>query len=140
MKGEKEKWICPRFNSQISILVAYPHLYLTFSEGNIGAPRSSDPANERYCLSRAKNHFKNIGCGGTTGLNLPLNRHTDIIILVVIRILLGITLFGKPSDYLMNVMQLRCEETYHCVELRDDSQNRVSSTQSHDINRKKKYQ
>ena len=86
----------------------YPHLYLTFSEGNIGGPRASDPANERPCLSQAKNHFKNIGCGGEKMRNLALNRHTDIIILLGIP--LGITLFGKPSDYLMNVMQLRCEK------------------------------
>ena len=27
----------------------------------------------------------------------------------IVYILLGITLFGEPSDYLMNVMQLRCD-------------------------------
>ena len=79
MKGEKEVDL-PRFNSQISIFGMHPHLHLTFSEGNIGAARSSDPANERPCLSRAKNHFKNIGCGGEKMRNLALNRHTDIII------------------------------------------------------------
>ena len=95
--------------TQITILGVRRRVYLTFSEGNIGAPRSSDPANERSCLSQVKNNFKNIGCGGAHALNLPLNRHTDIIILLYMY--LGITLFGEPSDYLMNVMQLRCEKT-----------------------------
>ena len=58
----------------------FPRVYLTFSDGNIGAARSSDPANERPRLSHDKNHFTNIGCGGEGGLNLALNRHTDIII------------------------------------------------------------
>ena len=40
--------------TQISILGVHPLLYLTFSEGNIGAARSSDPANERSCLSQPK--------------------------------------------------------------------------------------
>ena len=30
--------------------------------------------------------------------------------IIYIGIPLGITLFGEPSDYLMNVMQLRCEK------------------------------
>ena len=67
--------------TQISILGVFPRVHLTFSEGNIRGARSSDPASERSSLSHDKNHFKNIGCGGTTGLNLALNRHTDIIIL-----------------------------------------------------------
>ena len=46
--------------TQISILGVYPRVHITFSDGNIGAPRSNDPANERPCLSRDKNHFKNI--------------------------------------------------------------------------------
>ena len=37
--------------------------------------------------------------------NEPLNRYTDIIILI--HIPLGITLFEEPSDYLMIVMRLR---------------------------------
>ena len=95
--------------TQISILGVHPLLYLTFSEGNIRGAGSNDPANERYCLSQVKNHFKNIGCGGVHGLNLAPNSDTDIIILVYISI--GFTLFGEPSDYLMNVMQLRCDYT-----------------------------
>ena len=66
--------------TQISILGVYPRVHLTFSEGNIRGPRSSDPANERSCLSQEKTHFKNIGCGGEKMRNLALNRHTDIII------------------------------------------------------------
>ena len=93
--------------TQISILGVHPRVHLTFSEGNIRGPRSSDPPNERYCLSQAKNHFKNIGCGGEKGRNQALNSDTDIIILVYKSI--GFTLFGEPSDYLMNVMQLRCD-------------------------------
>ena len=81
MKGEKEVDLPKVQLTQISIFRVYPPVYLTFSEGNIGAPRSSDPANERSCLSQIKNHFKNIGCGGEGGYNLPPNSHTDIIIL-----------------------------------------------------------
>ena len=88
--------------TQISILGVHPRVHLTFSEGNIGSTRSSDPANERSCLSHPKNHFKNIGCGGEKMRNLALNCHTDIIIVF--------TLFGEPSDYLMNVMQLGCDQ------------------------------
>ena len=36
--------------------------------------------------------------------------HRYGIIILLLRIPLGITLFGEPSDYLMNVMQLRCDE------------------------------
>ena len=37
--------------TQISILGVHPRVHLTFSEGNIRGAGSSDPANERYCLS-----------------------------------------------------------------------------------------
>ena len=90
--------------TQISNFAVRPHVWLTFSWGNIGSTFTSDSANERYCLSQEIPGVRNIGCGGTRGLNLPLNRHIDIIYI------LGYTLFEEPCDYLMNVMQLRCEK------------------------------
>ena len=84
MKGEKKLDLPKVQLTQISILGVHPRVHLTFSEGNIGAARASDPPNERYCLSQAKNHFKNIGCGGEKIRNLALNRHTDIIMVIYI--------------------------------------------------------
>ena len=78
--------IWSQFDSEIIILGVHPRVHLTFSEGNIGSTRSSDPANERSCLSHLKNHFKNIGCGGEKGRNQALNSDTDIIILVYISV------------------------------------------------------
>ena len=69
--------------TQISILGVHPRVHLTFSEGNIGAARASDPPNERSCLSHRKNSLQNIGCGGEKMRNLTLNRHTDIIIVLL---------------------------------------------------------
>ena len=74
--------IWSQFDSEIIILGVHPLVHPTFSEGNIGSTQSSDPANERSCLSHLKNHFKNIGCGGAHGLNLAPNSDTDIIILL----------------------------------------------------------
>ena len=82
MKGEKKLDLPKVQLTQISISGVYPHVWLTFSEGNIGVTQESDPANERSCLSQAQNRFKNIGCGGEKMRNLALNSHTDIIILV----------------------------------------------------------
>ena len=55
-----------------------PPLYLTFSEGSRRGPGSTDPPNETSNWSHDHPTFKNICCGGAPGLNLPLNRHTDI--------------------------------------------------------------
>ena len=66
------------------IFAVHPPLYLTFSEGSRGSTRSTEPANETSNRSHDRPTFENIRCGGTTGLNLPLNRHTDIIVSISI--------------------------------------------------------
>ena len=58
--------------------LVYPQLHLTFSEGSRRGPRSTDPANESLNGCHDRFTFKNMGCGGATALNLPLNRHTDM--------------------------------------------------------------
>ena len=100
--------IWSQFDSEIIILGVYPLVHPTFSEGNIGSTQSSDPQNERSCLSHLKNHFKNIGCGGTRSQSTSkeLHRYHYIYNYMYVRF----TVFGEPSDYLMNVMRLRSEK------------------------------
>ena len=67
----------------------YPHVWLTFSWGNIGMTLTSDSANERHCLCHPYPHSKNTGCGGVPAPNLALKRRTRIIIILYLSI-------GKP--------------------------------------------
>ena len=81
-----------------------PPLYPTFSEGSRRGPRSSDPGNERSCLSHDESTFRNIGWCGCIRVQ-SVSKQAQWYHLLSI---LG-KLFGQPCDYPTILMQLRCD-------------------------------
>ena len=65
--------------TQIRNFVVPPHVWLTFSWGNIGVPRINDSANERYCVCHQPPGVRNIGLGGAPASNRAPKRRANVI-------------------------------------------------------------